>query len=105
MPFAKPCLKCNKITRDGSYCGGCRPYRPPTPERTAKKNFLYGGRYKANARATKATATHCHLCGKAFQLGDTIEADHIYPELGSDSPLAPAHRKCNSSRGNTPLTQ
>ena len=104
MPFHQPCLKCGNLVRGASYCTGCKPPKVDTPQRTAKKNFLYGGQYRKKAKQVKQTATHCHLCGKAFILGDTIEADHVYPELGHESPLAPAHRKCNQARGNTPLT-
>lgn len=58
--------------------------------------------YKKAAAHIKATATHCHLCGQAFTNRNEITADHIRPG-DVTSPLAPAHRRCNSSRGNKPL--
>ena len=103
MPFKKPCLKCNRITTGNSYCDNCKPHKPDSPQRKAKKAALYGGDYRRRANAIKATATHCHICNKLFEYGDRVEADHIYPELGHESPLAPAHRHCNQKRGNKPI--
>ena len=103
MLFNRPCLKCGVLIRAGSYCGGCAPTYV-TPQREAKKEFLYGGDYKKRAKIVRENSTHCHLCGKPFQGGDIVEADHLYPEQGHRSPLAGAHRSCNRQRGNTPLT-
>lgn len=102
MGFAKPCLKCNQLTRGGSYCDGCRPIRVDSPERKAKKQALYGGNYRRRARAVKTSAIACHICRQLFKDGDRIEADHLIPG-NPDSPLAPAHRECNQRRGNKPL--
>jgi hypothetical protein len=74
-----------------------------TPERQAKKQFLYGRNYKTKRALVLSTATHCHLCQQPFTATDKIETDHLFPELGSASPLAAAHRACNQSRGNKPL--
>jgi 5-methylcytosine-specific restriction endonuclease McrA len=103
MPFKRPCLKCGALIRAGSYCGGCTP-TTVTPERKAKKQFLYGGDYRVRAKYVRENSTHCHLCGKPFGGDDIIEADHIFPEQGWASPLKGAHRSCNQARGNTPLT-
>ena len=103
MPFNRPCLKCGALIRAGSYCGGCAPTYD-TPYRHAKKQYLYGGDYKARAKIVRENSTHCHLCGKPFQPGDTIEADHLFPEQGHGSPLGGAHRTCNRQRGNRPIT-
>ena len=103
MAFNRPCLKCGALTRNTR--GYCTPHLPTpiiTPERRRKKQFLYGGDYHANAKATRENSTHCYLCGKAFTTGDTIQADHLYPQLGSDSPLAATHAQCNRTKGNTP---
>jgi hypothetical protein len=71
-----------------------------------KKNqrTLYRSPHYRRARQhIKDTATHCHLCGEAFTNRNEITADHI--EAGNpNSALAPAHRTCNSSRGNKPIT-
>lgn len=77
--------------------------RVDSPERKEKKKLLYGNNYRTRARAMKAQATHCHLCGKAFEFGDNIEADHLIAGH-PDSPLAPAHRECNRRRGNRELS-
>jgi len=74
-----------------------------SPERKAKKRELYNSTYRKRAKQMKSQATHCHICNKAFEFGDRVEADHLIPGQ-ADSPLAPAHRKCNQQRGNTPLT-
>lgn len=103
MPFQKPCLKCGQLTRASSYCVGCAPAKVETPERKAKKRYLYGGDYRKRATQVKQQATNCYLCGKEFTINDRVEADHVFPELGHESPLAPAHRKCNQQRGNTPI--
>ncbi len=103
MPFQKPCLNCGALIRGASYCPPCQPRRERNPQREQKKRHLYGGTYKTRARHVRQTASVCHLCGQPFHDNDTIEADHLFPELGHESPLAPAHRHCNQNRGNRPL--
>jgi hypothetical protein len=98
--FKKPCLKCGALIRGASYCGGCAPVKVDSPERKAKKKALYGGDYRRRAQAVKNSATHCHICSKPFEWGDTIEADHLHAT--PDSPLLPAHRTCNRLKGNKP---
>jgi hypothetical protein len=112
MPrFRRQCLDCSELTfntrcdKHASEHARKLQRRKDTPERLAKKKFLYGGSYKTKRGQVLATATHCHLCQQPFQPGDPIEADHLYPELGHASPLAAAHRRCNASRGNQPFTQ
>jgi hypothetical protein len=102
MGFRKPCLKCNQLTTDGSYCRACRPVRVESPERRARKAQLYNSDYRRQAKQLKATATHCHICNRAFEYGDRVEADHLIPGE-KNSPLAPSHRVCNQRRGNKPL--
>ena len=110
MPrFRRQCLECHELTfesrceKHASEYARKREARYNTPERQAKKKFLYGADYKRKRAWVLATATHCHLCGKAFTQTSEIETDHLYPELGSQSPLAAAHRSCNQQRGNKPL--
>ena len=110
MPrFRRQCLDCSELTFD-SRCEKHasehrreRQRRADTPERLAKKKFLYGRGYATKRAQVLATATHCHLCGKPFGVNEQIETDHVYPELGHASPLAAAHRRCNQARGNRPL--
>jgi hypothetical protein len=110
MPrFRRQCLDCHELT----YKTRCDKHESErnrklerernTPERAAKKKFLYDATYRKNRALVLATATHCHLCKKLFTEGDSIQADHLYPFLGGASPLAAAHAHCNASRGNRPL--
>ena len=103
--FAKPCVKCGTLNKTGaSLCGGCESLalarKEANPDRRAKKRFLYGGDYSRKAQTIRQTATHCYLCGEAFQPGDKIEADHLIPALGNKSPLGGAHPHCNREKGN-----
>jgi len=59
--------------------------------------------YQRERRATLASATHCWLClkpGSADDPDDPLTADHVVPvDHGTDGVLRPAHRSCNSRRG------
>ena len=106
MRFNKPCLACGELSKD-NYCPTCKKAidrrRDADPIRREKKRTLYSNTYRKNAALVRATATTCHLCGEGYKPHDPWEADHIYPHLGDASPLAPAHRSCNQTRGNKPL--
>lgn len=107
MKFPKPCLDCGTLTTGNNYC-----LRHQTARETAeaeRQNKRKAGRglyrspeYKRIARLYRDTATICHLCGQGRRLDDPMTADHIIAG-DPNSPLAPAHRSCNSSRGNKPL--
>jgi hypothetical protein len=113
--FPKPCPTCSTLYKsDKDYCPTCQeardekrkkatPTRVYSPERKLKKRHLYGGDYLPRAKLVRATATYCHICKQPFKPDDVIHADHLIPELGSASPLAAAHKRCNESRGNKPL--
>jgi hypothetical protein len=111
MRFARPCLQCNKLHKDkGDYCLACRQekerLREANPERIARKRLLYGGSYPAKRKQMIEEVLYrglpCHICKQSFTGVGDITADHL--DAGNpSSPLAPAHRSCNSSRGNTPL--
>lgn len=110
MPFAKPCLDCGELTRDGNRCERHqaiyrrkRNQRLDSLQRQEAKRAKYTTQYKKRAKLVRESATHCHLCRQPFKSGDKIEADHLYPELNDASPLLPAHAHCNASRGNKPL--
>lgn len=101
--FPRPCLKCQKLHRDkGDYCAECRGAieraREADPKRRAHKKNLYNYAYRQKAKAIKLTATHCWICREPFQIREEITADHLIPG-NPDSPLAAAHKRCNSSRG------
>lgn len=76
--------------------------RESDPVRRQRKRMLYTAEYRKKAMMIKASATHCHLCGKAFTDRAQITADHLIPGNPA-SALAPAHKSCNSRRGNRPL--
>lgn len=91
--FPKPCIKCGVLSSGGSYCA----------EHLKEKKGRYNDPvYKKLREHIRATATHCHLCGKAFTDRKEITADHIRAG-DKNSPLAPAHLSCNSRRGDKPL--
>ena len=106
--FPRPCLSCNQLHRDsGDYCVDCRKARERekenNPKRKAHKAGLYNAEYQRLAKLVRANAVTCHLCNKGYIQGDPWTADHL--DAGNpNSPLAPAHRSCNSRRGNKPLT-
>jgi hypothetical protein len=108
--YMRPCVKCSALTNNrGSLCGACMKERATikegNPERVAKKRFLYGGDYQAKAKAVKAGATHCFICGGVFQQPGDIEADHAVPSLGHRSPLVPVHGACNRAKGDQTLEE
>lgn len=95
--IGKPCLNCGNISTTGSRCEPCqarwnkqhpKPFRPH-----------YSGNYRKRAKEVRDNATICWLCGQGEKPNDIWTADHIIPG-DPDSPLLPAHRSCNSSRGN-----
>ena len=89
--FKKPCIECGALTT-ASRC----------EQHAITKPVLYNKDYKRHAAYIRATATVCHLCGKEAIDGDPWTADHL--DAGDPtSPLAAAHRSCNSRRGNKPL--
>jgi hypothetical protein len=101
MTFNRPCLKCGALTKNTrGYCTPHLPVKVDTTERKAKKRYLYGGDYNAKAKLVRENSTHCYLCGKPFTEGEPIQADHLYPQLGSQSPLEGAHPHCNRTKSN-----
>ena len=104
----QPCLDCGTVT-DGTRCEPCRTiydrgrYRQQTAARKAKGGRpQYGGGWAAYARAVRATATVCWICGDPAKPGDPWQADHIIPaqQGGGAGPARAAHRSCNIGRGN-----
>ena len=112
--FKTPCLVCGVLTDGGSRCStheaqyqARRNQRLESLQRKEKKRSLYNSRYKKRAKQVRDQArlvpTDCHICKQRILPTDTVEADHVYPELGDLSPLLPAHRLCNQRRGNKPI--
>lgn len=105
--FARPCLKCGQVTRDGSYCAEHRPVkiRTETPERKAIKRERYDSTYKKLAKHIRQTTEVCHLCGGGWRPDDPWEADHLFPgDPSRKYELAGAHRSCNQKRGDKKIT-
>lgn len=104
--FRAPCLVCGELTRGGNKCEKHKPQ--PNPEREAAKALRkrntgqYSGDYRKRAKAVRESAVACHICGQGYRPHDPWQADHLIPG-DPYSPLLPAHRSCNASRGNKPL--
>ena len=104
--FPAPCLVCGKLTRGGNKC---EEHRPPPRDRSArelKKKLTgqYSGDYRRRAKTVRDSASICHICGEGYRPRDPWQADHLIPGDPS-SPLAAAHRSCNASRGDKPLSE
>ena len=91
LRFPKPCIECGTLSLN-SRCA----------THAITKATLYNKDYKRHAAWIRANATTCHLCGETARPNDPWTADHI-DASDPASPLAAAHRSCNSRRGNQPL--
>ena len=92
------CLKCGVLTGHGSYCQDCAVLIEQQRSR-ARGRRHYDAAYVKAARQVRAEAVTCWLCGEGARPLDPWTADHLVPGVVG-SPLAPAHRSCNSRRGN-----
>lgn len=89
------CLDCGAVTLK-SRCPSC--LKKWNTARNARRTH-YHGDYRTRAKQVRENAEVCWLCGQGPRVGDPWQADHI--RAGDPtSPLAPAHRTCNASRGN-----
>lgn len=102
MPIQKPCLNCGELTPKGSRCAICQRRYDQAHPRPPRKH--YGGDYKRRAKEIRDTAQYCWLCGLSAKANDPWTADHIIAG-DPNSPLAAAHRSCNSRRGNKPINR
>lgn len=103
MGFAKPCLDCGTLTRNGNRCEIHQGIIDAKVNARKAERIHYKGDYKARAKAVRDSATHCWLCGEGYRPTDPFTADHVQPG-NPESPLMPAHKSCNSRRGNKPVT-
>ena len=96
MPIQRPCLNCGTLTTQ-TRCPTCTTIHNRT--RNKPKPAHRRGNYKQRAKQIVKQATHCWLCGEGARINDPFTADHV---IAGDihSPLLPAHRTCNSRRGN-----
>jgi hypothetical protein len=95
MPIMRPCLDCRELSTNGSRCPRCAAGREAG---RAAGRLHYRGDYRKRAAEVRATAITCWLCGNGARIDDPWTADHVEPG-NPDSPLLPAHRSCNSARG------
>jgi hypothetical protein len=108
MPrFPKPCLVCGQLTQGLSRCEQHQAEWQTLEgirlrEMKARRPNLYDSQYRKKAKQIRETALFCHLCKEPARLNDPFTADHLIAG-DPDSPLAAAHRSCNSRRGNKPL--
>jgi hypothetical protein len=108
--FPKPCIECGRLSLGDTRCEEHRleririrealrdnRQRSPKPYRAH-----YTGDYAKRARQVRQNARYCSLCGDGPRHNDPWTADHV--RAGDPtSPLMPAHRSCNSRRGNKPI--
>lgn len=99
MPFARPCLECGVLSRNGTRCEKHQGIIDAKTNARKAERIHYKGDYRARAKAVRDSATHCWLCGETARPHDPWTADHVYPGDPA-SPLMPAHKSCNSRRGN-----
>lgn len=98
MRFKRPCLDCGQLTELGNRCQyHQRIYQAKLDERKNKDH--YKGNYTTRAKKVRETASVCWICKQGPIPNDPWTADHVIPGQ-ADSPLLPAHRSCNSRRGN-----
>jgi hypothetical protein len=93
------CTDCKRITPQHPRCDTCTARREHL-RNTSRAH--YKGDYRKRAALVRANASICWICGDGPRVDDPWTADHMRPG-DSSSPLAAAHRSCNSRRGNTPI--
>jgi 5-methylcytosine-specific restriction endonuclease McrA len=104
MKFPKPCLDCGTL----SLGNRCPTHQAVIDNQTNIRRAAikattgqYSGSYKRRAKEVRDTAIICWLCGQGARPNDPWQADHVNPaEHGDTAQLLPAHKSCNSSRGN-----
>lgn len=99
MAFAKPCLECGVLTRHGNRCEKHQAIINAKVNARKAQREHYKGDYRQRAKLVRETATHCWLCGEGWRANDPFTADHVEPG-NPESLLFPAHKSCNSRRGN-----
>lgn len=99
MSIKRPCIVCGTLTDQQTRCEQHRLAADNQRYRRRGPRAHYAGDYRARAARVRANATECWICGQGPRPGDPWTADHVLPG-DPESPLAPAHRSCNSRRGN-----
>jgi hypothetical protein len=99
MSIMKPCIICGALVpKPATRCETHRLEVDNSRYRRRGPRPHYDGDYRKQAARIRATATECWICGDGPRTNDPWTADHINPG-DPDSPLAAAHRTCNSRRG------
>lgn len=102
MGFNRPCLDCGQLVAQGNRCETHQTLHQAKIDQRRKPNRLhYNSQYKKQAKQIRESAQICWICKQGYKPNDPWTADHLYPGI-QNSPLLPAHRSCNSRRGNTP---
>jgi hypothetical protein len=93
-------MDCGVRVRQGNRCQPCLTIfnRVREQSRPHRNRPHYTGNYRGRAATIRAEAEVCWICGDTTRPDDPWTADHLIPG-DPDSPLAPAHRSCNSRRG------
>lgn len=108
--YARPCRRCTTPTRHRSrLCPACR--RTHDHDRNNRRTH-YAGTYPARRAQLRHEAEQanapCWICGQPIAYHhdnphpDSFTADHVTPSDPA-SELRPAHLRCNSARGATPI--
>lgn len=99
------CIQCGTLT-DRTRCPTCQ--RAKDRERNARRPHYHGDyqrRRNELVAAAHAWGWPCAICHQplhpdlAWPHPDSTTADHVNPG-DPNSPLRPAHARCNSARGN-----
>lgn len=98
-PFPIPCLDCGVLT---TYANRCEKHHSEyiAIKEARKDRSHYSGDYRKRAKQVRDSAEICWICNEGYRPNDPWTADHYYAG-DPNSPLLPAHRSCNSRRGNS----
>ncbi len=108
-------MVCGKLTKGNNKC---EQHQAQDKARAIQRlNMLhevtnnkdkYKGDYRKRAREIKELSLqqklNCGICHKPLANGEKLHADHIYPQLGSESPLRAVHASCNLRKSYRPPT-
>ena len=104
VAFPRPCLDCGALTSKGNRCQPHQTaYQARLDTRRKPNRKHYSNDYKKRAKQVRESAQQCWICKEGYKPNDPFTADHLLPS-DPNSPLAAAHRSCNSRRQNKPIT-
>lgn len=100
--LARPCLDCQRATRNGSRCPTCERAHEARRDRrrgTRTQRGYDNDWLRVSRQVLERDGYVCQLCG----LPGATTADHVVPKArgGSDDPsnLVAAHNPCNARKG------